>query len=276
MLLKSSWLEGKVPFSLLLLPLFWITLLFSPNLNQWTALWVLGITHVLLYASTNAYVNFYDGAKRYQDNWTIRKKAPQLWLFVAIALHVLATVLGAWKVNITFATLILLYGITAHAFGITRSQTTSTSHVVWGVVRVFQGTVAALIYYSGLNNFSITQTPSKVFLAGIVTSLLLAALYPVQGSTSAKRNNVVWLNVSLVVVAGIVSVLLLIEILSSQHIASVITAFTFGIVFILEKHTESKTTVTRITWRHWIGALALNAYAFYLFTDHSQVFQLIY
>jgi hypothetical protein len=276
MLLKSSWLEGKVPFSLLLLPLFWITLLFSPNLNQWKALWVLGITHVLLYASTNAYVNFYDGAKRYQENWPIRKKAPQLWLLLAIVLHILATVLGAWKVNITFATLVLLYGITSHTFGITRGQTKSTSYLVWGVIRAFQGIGGALIYYTGLNNFSVTQTPPKVILAGLVTSLLLAALYPVQGSTSAKRTTLVWLNVGLLLVAAVVSVWLFKTVISSQYTGGVIAAFTFGIVFILEKHNDNSTTKTRAAWRHWTGAIALNAYAFYLFTDHTQVFQLIY
>lgn len=276
MLLKSSWLEGKVPFTLLLLPLFWITLLFSPNLNQWNALWVLGITHVLLYASTNAYINFYDASKRYHENWTVYTKAPQRWLYTAIGLHVLATILAAWKVNLTFAVLVLLYGITAHAFGITRGKTKSPSFVVWGVVRSFQGIVAALIYYSGLNNFPLTQTPLKVILAGLVTSLLLAALYPVQGSTFVKKNKVVWINVTLLLIAGVVSVWLLNTVVSPQYTAGVIAAFTFGIVFILDKHTESTPTKTRVALRHWLGAIALNAYAFYLFTDHSQVFQLIY
>jgi hypothetical protein len=282
MILRSSWLPARIPFTVLLLPLFWIILLLSPNLNEWRALWILITTHVLLYSAVNIYVNFYQKRKLIRIDKKENKSISFWWLYVAIGLHAAAVVSGILKVNYTFGALVLLYGITAHAYGISIEQREKTSDFIWGFVRLFQGIVGSLLYYSGLNGFTLQQSVTqRAFIPGIITALLVAAFFSNEESSQTDTNQTFLIrskNYLILFAGAAVAVWFFSSQISAQYNAGIIASFAFGVAILLEKKDANKSEIKRkrILWINWIGAIGLNIYAFYLFTDYTQVLQLIH
>jgi len=277
MFLKSSWLPDRVPFTILTLPLFWFVLSISPNLLPWRSLWVLFIVHGLLYGAVHAYINFY-------DSYTARAKGyNEIKLNIAIAVHSVAILLGFVFVNITFAALVLFYGLIAYASGL--SNLSSRSNIpAWLFIRFVQGFGATLIYYIGLNDLPIENVlQAKVLVPGIVSTMVLVSFFP--GPNPAAKvqrfTQPVHHRIDLLILCGVVSVWYFSEYISSTYSLGVITAFGIGILLQIQQHyisnqeAQHQSQIRNSHWIHWVSSFMLNGYAFYIFTDYTQIFQLV-
>jgi hypothetical protein len=262
-----------------MLPLFWIVLLVSPNLNQWRSLWVLFIVHGLLYAGANGYVNSYKKNVPARSDFDVDRYK----LFISAGLHVLATVFGFFWVNVTFAILVLFYGLTAHAYGIADMQWETPSIPAWFFVRVVQGGLAVLLYYTGLNGYDFGQVwDIKILTPAIVSTVVLIAFFPVQpngyafGSFLDRRVSSV-LRILLILAACSITYWFFNMYISPQYNAGIIFFFVVSLVVLfLKSGGISDAVITKQrTLQDWLLAITLNGYAFYLFTDHTHVLQLL-
>lgn len=282
MIVRSSWIPARIPFTLITLPLFWLVLSVSPNLNEWRSLWVLFIVHGLLYASVNGYANFYDHPSKKIKGLTVAITPSVIWLSTAILLHGIATILGFVFVNIPFGFLVLSYGLIAYAAALSGVLSASTL-APWIIIRATQGLLATSIYYIGLNDFPIEHVLQwKVIIPGIVSSLVLTAFFPIapKNANDLAEKILFYQNLSLLLVAAALIAWYFSSYVSPEYIPGVLIAFGISIILLFQKqysHIHSKKKYAPyLLWAHWIATLALNGYAFYIFTDYTQIFQLVY
>jgi hypothetical protein len=281
MIFRSSWIPGRIPFTLITLPLFWLILSVSPNLNEWRSLWVLFIVHGLLYASVNGYINFYDHQPK-NNGVTIFINPSGIWHTIAMILHAVAVILGFVFVNIPFGFLVLTYGIITYAAGLT-GVLSGSRLIPWIIIRVTQGLLASFIYYIGLNDFPVEHVLQwKVIIPGIVSSLVLAAFFPYVFKNADKPvlKRLFYQNIALLLIAAALVTWFFSRYVSPEYISGILIAFGIGVLLLFEKQYTSihgkENPAPYLLWVHWIATLALNGYAFYIFTDYTQIFQLVY
>ena len=116
MLSRSSWLHLRIPFSYFLLPINLFSLSLSPNLNDSRMFWVFFILHFFLYSASNGYNSYFD-----KDEKSIGglKNPPPVntgLYYLSLLLDVAAVVLGYIKLNMTFAVMLLVYGLVSKAY----------------------------------------------------------------------------------------------------------------------------------------------------------------
>ncbi|HEY3404884.1 MAG TPA: hypothetical protein VGK59_15950 [Ohtaekwangia sp.] len=280
MFFRSSWLPARIPYTLILLPLFWLVLSISPNLNEWRSLWVLFITHGLLYGSVNTYVNFYAVRTKSINGLTVSYNNSDAWLYTAIVFHTFAVVLGFVYVNLTFALFTLLYGLITHTAGLTGILSRKT-RLTWGIVRITQGLGATILYYIGLNDLPVaTVLQLKILIPGLVSSLVLAALFPIPASGNDEQysKKVFYQSIILLLTAAALSAWFFSTYVSPVYVAGVMTGFGMGVILLFQQHhTVEKDAHNTLfpVWIHWLATIALNGYSFYIFTDYTQIFQLV-
>jgi 1,4-dihydroxy-2-naphthoate octaprenyltransferase len=284
MFFTSRWLPSRIPFTILLLPLFWIVLLLSPNLNEWRSLWVLIIVHVFLYGAANVYASASPvGIHKLAGHASLSGR-----LLAAILLHTVAIGLAFWRVNITFTGLVTGYGLVVYAFAVGSSYTHSPTFASWVLIRLAQGLVATALYYTGLNNFLLSQALQwKVVLPGIIASLTLAAYFPWSSGTQTGRQQhgvrfrftrAFYLRLSLLLLASVLTLIFFTYYISDDYHAGIVLSFAFGVLLLIDRHQDKDTqqlVTVRPLWLHWLATLGLNAYAFYLFVDYTQILQLL-
>lgn len=291
---RSSWLHLRIPFSYFLLPVFLFSLCVSPNLNGPRIGWVLFILHFLLYPASNGYNSYFD-----KDEKSIGglKNPPPVYrglYFLALIFDALAMVLGYLMINLTFAAMLLLYGLVSKAYSHPSIRIKKYAITGWIITGLFQGFFTFIMCYVGINDLPLEAAliPS-VMIPAALTSIMLWANYPMtqvyQHEEDAKRGDRTF---SLML--GIKGTFYFAALFFAAATAGFVLylssffelkyAFTFLAVlspvliyffywFNLVRHDGSKANHQNTMRLNFISATCLNGFFIYLFLDSSQVIQ---
>jgi 1,4-dihydroxy-2-naphthoate octaprenyltransferase len=191
---RSSWLHLRIPFSYFLLPVFLFSLCISPNFNDSRIAWVFFILHLLLYPASNAYNSYFDKDEKSIGGLKNPPRVKKGLYSLALLFDALAVVLGGWKINLTFAAMLLIYGLVSKAYSHPSIRLKKHAITGWVITGIFQGLFTFIMCYTGINDYAVSQalTPA-VLIPGTLTSLMLWANYPMtqvyQHEEDSKRGD---------------------------------------------------------------------------------------
>lgn len=174
----SSIKHLRIPFSFLLIPIFFFALALTPNLNESRLLWVFLSLHLFLYPSSNGYNSYFD-----KDEKSIGglknppKVTPDLYwisqLFFVISLGI------AMTINWSFTAMVFVYGLISMAYSHPRIRLKKYGWLSWFITGFFQGYFTFAMAYAGLSNLGLeTLVKPHVIIPGLLTSLMLWGSYP--------------------------------------------------------------------------------------------------
>jgi 1,4-dihydroxy-2-naphthoate polyprenyltransferase len=161
-------------FSLFLLPVYLFALSQVPRIDIQNAIIIFMILHLLLYPSSNGYNSYMDrdstpiGGLR-----TPLQPTGQLYR-ITMLMDVLAVILGLF-ISIYFSVGILLYILASRAYSSRQIRLKRFPVIGFLTVFIFQGALVFYITYMGTNTANVGNVP---ILACIISSCLIAALYP--------------------------------------------------------------------------------------------------
>lgn len=182
----------RIPFSVYLMPVFWIALSPLEGFAPWRAVAVFLILHVLVYPASNGYNAYFD-----RDEGSIGglKHPPrvnkQLWWLV-LAFDGLA-LLSAAFLSLRFAACVLVYLLVSKAYSYDKIRLKKYPFISTLVVVVFQGGFTFLMVQIGLgiSKQELLQPQNLVF--ALVSSLFLCGSYPLtqvyQHDEDARRGD---------------------------------------------------------------------------------------
>lgn len=178
MILRSTWLHLRIPFSFFLLPVFLLGLSLVPVIDPVKAGLVFIILHLLLYPASNGYNSYFD-----KDEGSIGglEKPPvvskQLY-WVALILDVLALVLGLY-LGYLFVVMAFIYGLISKAYSHPSVRLKKMPVIGWLAAGLFQGAFTVLMVYEGITGegFEAFLRP-EIYIPALLSSLLLMGSYP--------------------------------------------------------------------------------------------------
>jgi len=176
---KSTLLHLRIPFSYFLLPIFLFAVAVSPNLILHRLTWIFIILHLFLYPASNGYNSYFD-----KDEKSIGglKNPPPVTVglyWVALLFDAAAIALAVVQVSMTFAVMVLVYGLISKAYSHPSIRLKKYPITGWLVTGFFQGFFTFQMCYLGLNNFELSSALQfQAMLPASLTSLMLWANYP--------------------------------------------------------------------------------------------------
>jgi 4-hydroxybenzoate polyprenyltransferase len=294
MLSRSSWLHLRFPFSYFLLPVFFFSLCVSPNFNGPRIGWVFFILHFLLYPASNGYNSYFD-----KDEKSIGglKNPPPVragLYYLSLLLDLAAVVLGYLEINLTFALMLLTYGLVSKAYSHPSIRIKKYAISGWIITGVFQGLFTFVMCYVGLNNYEIENTlRQEVIIPGLLTSLMLWANYPMtqvyQHEEDAKRGDktfslmlgirgTFYFAAAFFGITAVGFVLYLSNRFSNDYaliflvvLSPVLLYFLYW--FLQVRKDERMADYRHTMWLNLISATCMNGFFLYLFLDTSHVLQ---
>jgi 4-hydroxybenzoate polyprenyltransferase len=291
---RSSWLHLRIPFSYFLLPVFLFSLCTSPNINGPRIAWVLFILHFLLYPASNGYNSYFDKDEKSIGGLKNPPPVHQGLYFLALIFDALAIVLGFLKINLTFAAMLLIYGLVSKAYSHPAIRLKKYAISGWVITGLFQGFFTFMMCYIGINDLPLEAalTP-PVVIPAMLTSVMLWANYPMtqvyQHEEDAKRGDRTF---SLMLgIKGTFYFAALFFAVATTGFVLYLNAFfqlKYAIIFIaalspvlvyffywfnLVRRDESKADHQNTMRLNFISATCLNGFFIYLFLDSSQVIQ---
>lgn len=295
MLSRSSWLHLRIPFSYFLLPVFLFAAAISPNLSELPLLWTFIIVHLFLYPASNGYNSYFDKDEKSIGGLKNPPPVNQGLYSLSLLFDLIAIVLGYLKINLTFAILLLVYGLVSKAYSHPSIRLKKYAITSWLVAGIFQGVFSFVMCYIGINKYGIENVlKPEVLVPGILTTMMLWANYPMtqiyQHEEDAKRGDL-----TLSLKLGIKGTFLF------TGAAFAIATAGFGYFFINFIHIkyffdfliamapvliffsywffkvlgdESKADFSHTMWLNFISATCLNGYFLYLALYATQLIQL--
>ena len=283
MIFKSSWISKNIPTALLFLPVLWFALAISPNLNEWRCLWVLVIIQFMAFGSINAYAN-YKGCVSVMRSGFLRGASKSAKPIYVSAVFSLAAVVSAYnKISLLFAILVLIYIVMMLAYYARSNQEKQLSMVF--IISFFQGIFLFVTYYVGINKLPIGHTLSaQILIPGAVASFFVASFYSLQylgkGMNHDKKFPMLFA-LSTFIVASIIALWYIKVYMSSTYLKSVGMIIIVGFSFLLGNYIIHRKTSTSygydklLYWSNWLAISVVNIFLFWLFTDYTQVTQLL-
>ncbi len=167
----------RIPFSLLLMPVFLLAVSQVKELNIQTTLWSFFIIHLLVYPSSNGYNSYID-----KDETSIggleKPPMPTKTLFyVTVCMDLAAVILAFIVVKPVFSLSILLYILASRAYSSKQIRLKKYPVIGFLIVVVFQGAFTYFISYVGISDLPFDASGSN-FLILLACSLQIAGAYP--------------------------------------------------------------------------------------------------
>jgi 1,4-dihydroxy-2-naphthoate octaprenyltransferase len=176
---RSSWLHLRIPFSYFLLPVFFFAASVSENISEKPLLWTLLIVHLLLYPASNGYNSYFDKDEKSIGGLKNPPPVKKGLYYLAILLDIAAIVLGFWKINATFAIMLLIYGLVSKAYSHPAIRLKKYAITSWFVAGTFQGLFTFIMCYAGINRYDLLIAfRPDIIIPGILCTLVLWANYP--------------------------------------------------------------------------------------------------
>lgn len=168
----------RLPFSLLLMPVFWFALSQQQVLHINLILSLFVIFHLLLYPASNAYNSYMD-----QDKGPIggleNPPAATLQLFYVSVLLDLLALIWSYFISVPFFATVLVYILVSRAYSYRKIRLKQYPILSFLLVFVFQG---AWIYFSiaiATKNYSPLEIFHYQYLAMLGASFLFGGAYPI-------------------------------------------------------------------------------------------------
>lgn len=288
MIFRSSWVSTRIPTALLLLPVLWLTLAISPNLNEWRSLWILFIIQFLLFGGINVYTKYYDllRVKRYGF---LSERDFSILLWIATAFLAGALILAVIKVSVLFAMLILIYCAIMLTYNHPAADWKRNSVTALIVTSFFQGIFLVVLYYTGINKSPIDHVIiSKVLWPGGIVSFCIAVVFPFVCKTTNTREYFferrwsLYFRVFLFIVGSTLIVWYVATSLSITYLNFAFMLITLCVLFLIKKYKTIKTNSTltfrrrnKSYWPDWVVVISLNVILFWMFVDFTHVIQLL-
>ncbi|MCW5912451.1 MAG: ubiquinone biosynthesis protein UbiA [Cyclobacteriaceae bacterium] len=289
----SVFLNLRLAFAYLLLPVYLFALVISPNLNESKLLWSFVIIHLLLYPAGNGYLSYFNNLQKV-SRVTTKSPSPvnKLLFLTALLLEAAAILLGWHFINTGFAAMLFLYGLIFKMYYHPAVRLKKYPIADWVIVALFQGAFAFLICYVGINNFTgANLLRVRVLLPALLSTLMLLAFYPptqvwqneensswgVLRQKSGLRSTVVPAFILLALVA-VAFVLYFKMYFSFKHALVYMLTLIPVALFLSWSYkiysNPEEVNNKRITWLSGLTATCLNAFFTWLFLDTSHLLQL--
>lgn len=174
--IRSTILHLRLPFSLLLLPVYLFALSQVPNSNTFNAIVVFIILHLFTYPASNAYNSYFD---KDEKSIALLKKPPKVdkSLYVTSIVLEWLGVLLAFIVSFNFALCVAVYNTISKAYSHPKIRLKKYPIISFLVVFIFQGCFIYFASYYAINDFRESFT-MDTFIAGLICSCLIGASYP--------------------------------------------------------------------------------------------------
>lgn len=159
---------SRFSISFLLLPIFLFALAVSPNLNENQLLWSFIIIHFLVYPAASGF------------HGLPKTETKASYVYYSILLFAIALVLAFVKINLTFTSAILIYGLASIGHGNHLSQFKKHPLAGWLFVGLFQGFFTVLMCYVGINKYEWNNLwNGRVLIPALLVYLLMLGVYPI-------------------------------------------------------------------------------------------------
>ena len=167
----------RIPFSLLLMPIFLLAISQASDLNLQTTIWSFVIIHLLVYPSSNGYNSYID-----RDESSIggleKPPMPTKQLFyTTLLMDTLGIFLSLIFVKWLFAMSILLYILASRAYSSKRIRLKKYPLIGFLVVVIFQGGFTYLMSMTGISDLKFDFNLANILIM-IACSLQIAGAYP--------------------------------------------------------------------------------------------------
>ena len=189
--LKSILLHLRLPFSLLLLPVYLFALSTVPFFNNTNAVLVFIILHVLIYPASNGYNSYFD---KDEGSIALVKTPPKVsrsLYFTSICLEWIGVLL-ALLVSVRFCVCVLLYNFLSKAYSHPNIRLKKYPVISFLVVFIFQGGFIYYTTYTAIAPDFINFTADE-FIAALICSCLIGGSYPLtqiyQHEEDSKRGD---------------------------------------------------------------------------------------
>ena len=173
---KSVFLHLRLPFSLLLLPVYLFALSSASSINNSHALLVFIILHLLVYPASNAYNSYFD---KDEGSIALIKNPPKVdksLYITAITLEWFAVLLS-FLFNWPFALGVIIYNLLSKAYSHPSIRLKKYPVISFLVIFIFQGGFIYLLCFYAFADVFLGFT-ADAFLAAIICSCLIGASYP--------------------------------------------------------------------------------------------------
>ncbi len=192
---RSSWLHLRIPFSFFLLPIFVFSLSLAHNFDPARTFWVFFILHFLVYPASNGYNSYFDKDEKSIGGLRHPPPVQKGLYFLSLALDGAAVILAFVKINTSFATMVLIYGLVSKAYSHPSVRLKKHAWTSWVITGLFQGLFTFLVCYVGVNNLGLTDSLREaIIVPGLLASLMLWANYPLtqvyQHDEDRKRGDI--------------------------------------------------------------------------------------
>ncbi|MDH4090632.1 MAG: UbiA family prenyltransferase [Cyclobacteriaceae bacterium] len=291
----SSWLHLRIPFSYFLLPVFLFSLTISPNVTAEGVLWTFIIIHIFLYPASNGYNSYFDKDEKSIGGLKNPPPVKRGLYYLSLSFDAIAILLGYFAIHLTFAIMLLIYGLVSKAYSHPGIRLKKYSIIGWFVAGLFQGFFTFVMCYVGINSYALENSLSmSVGVPGLLCSGMLWANYPMtqiyQHEEDGKRGDK-----TLSRMLGIRG--------TFYFVAVVFALVTLGFVLYLNKNYSAKYSFTYVTamgpviiyfiywfikvyknatkadfkhtmWLNFLSATCLNGFFIYLFLYARNYIQL--
>ena len=177
LLSKNTFKLLRIPFSLLLMPIFLLALSQATIINTYSTFFSFLIIHVLVYPASNGYNSYMD---RDEESIGGLEKPPmptkQLF-YVTMFMDALSLILSFIFVNTLFAVCILLYILASRAYSSKQIRLKKYPLLGFLTVVIFQGGFTFFMSSIGISNSSFSITNNHTYIL-IACSLQIAGAYP--------------------------------------------------------------------------------------------------
>ena len=193
--MKSILLHLRIPFSILLMPVFFFALAISPNFTENGILWVFLILHLLVYPASNAFNSYFD---KDEKSIGLLKNPPRVNLglyWVATVFDLVALYLAFDKIGLTFALLVLGYILISRAYSHPLIRLKKYPWYGWIAAGLFQGFYTFLTAYIGINGYSLEMAlRPQILVPALLCSIILWGSFPItqvyQHEEDKKRGDI--------------------------------------------------------------------------------------
>ncbi|MCP9754055.1 ubiquinone biosynthesis protein UbiA [Lacihabitans sp. CCS-44] len=183
---KDIFLHLRFPFSLFLMPIYWLAISQQVESDFVNNFWIFVILHIFIYPASNAFNSYFD-----KDEGSIGglKNPPKvdinLWyaanLFDAVGVILSIILVGTW-----FGILVLFYVAVSRLYSHPSFRLKKFAVLSWLIVGLFQGALVFMMVYTFGQNMAIQDffeakntANAPLWLGSLFSALILWAVYPI-------------------------------------------------------------------------------------------------
>jgi UbiA prenyltransferase family len=193
MTLRAILLHLRLPFSLVLMPVFWFAVSQVAH-PDWGRVVVVGLVlHGLLYPASHAFNSYYDKDEGPVGGLAMPPPVDRSLLRTAWWLDAVALLMGVW-VGWPFVAYLLTYGFVSKAYSYDRIRLKKYPIISWLTIGLFQGGLTYVATYQAVGQAGGGDLlAGHTLLAALLSTLNLLAIYPItqvyQHKEDARRGD---------------------------------------------------------------------------------------